>query len=184
MREKLIKYCLELTDGIPHDVYVMLLIIFCAGAAMLIGLRGWKRGLRYSMGLLLIEYVFLLYGSTVVFRDTMRQLKYNFTPFWSYVEIANGDKTGLLSENIMNIVVFVPVGVLFGVSTSQWRKIEGSRLKGWTAAFFVGLCLSIGIEALQFVLIKGFSEVDDVMHNTMGCLIGYGIYKLIKDSTI
>lgn len=24
---------------------------------------------------------------------------------------------------------------------------------------------------------KGFSEIDDVIHNTLGCMIGYGIYK-------
>ena len=26
---------------------------------------------------------------------------------------------------------------------------------------------------LQFRFMKGFSEVDDVMHNTVGCLAGY-----------
>lgn len=26
---------------------------------------------------------------------------------------------------------------------------------------------------LQFRFMKGFSEVDDVMHNTVGCLIGF-----------
>lgn len=27
---------------------------------------------------------------------------------------------------------------------------------------------------------KGFSELDDVMHNTLGCMIGYGIYSLVR----
>jgi len=27
---------------------------------------------------------------------------------------------------------------------------------------------------------RGFCEVDDVMHNSLGCLIGYGIYKLVR----
>ena len=44
----------------------------------------------------------------------------------------------------------------------------------------IGICLSVGIETLQFVFRKGFSEFDDVMHNTLGCLIGYGMYKVIS----
>ncbi len=27
---------------------------------------------------------------------------------------------------------------------------------------------------------RGFSEVDDVMHNTLGCLVGYGVYRFIN----
>jgi len=40
--------------------------------------------------------------------------------------------------------------------------------------------LSIGIEILQFVMKRGLSEVDDVMHNTIGCMMGYGISRLLK----
>ena len=86
-------------------------------------------------------------------------------PFWSYRAIINGNEQ-LLAENIMNVVVFVPVGLLFGIAIRD-RNI-------WTALMF-GAGLSVGIEVLQFVFRKGFAEVDDVMHNTLGCLIGYGV---------
>ena len=26
----------------------------------------------------------------------------------------------------------------------------------------------------------GFAETDDVIHNTLGCLLGYGLYSIIK----
>lgn len=32
------------------------------------------------------------------------------------------------------------------------------------------------IEMLQFVFKKGYAEFDDVFHNALGCLIGYGVY--------
>ena len=32
----------------------------------------------------------------------------------------------------------------------------------------------------NFCFMKGFSELDDVMHNMVGCLIGYGAYWLIR----
>ena len=39
--------------------------------------------------------------------------------------------------------------------------------------------MSMSIEALQFFFHKGVSEVDDIMHNTLGCVIGYGVFSLI-----
>ena len=44
----------------------------------------------------------------------------------------------------------------------------------------IGCSISVTIEALQFCFMKGFSEVDDVMHNTVGCLIGYGVYAVVR----
>ena len=44
----------------------------------------------------------------------------------------------------------------------------------------IGAGISVSIEALQFVFMKGFSELDDVFHNTLGCVIGVGVYSLIK----
>lgn len=35
--------------------------------------------------------------------------------------------------------------------------------------------ISFFIEILQLILCKGLCEVDDVMHKTLGCLIGYGV---------
>lgn len=35
----------------------------------------------------------------------------------------------------------------------------------------IGCGISVTIEALQFFFMRGFSELDDVMHNTVGCLI-------------
>ena len=49
------------------------------------------------------------------------------------------------------------------------------------AVSFWGLFLSFAIESLQFVLKKGLAETDDIIHNTLGCLIGYGIYTLFYE---
>ncbi len=50
----------------------------------------------------------------------------------------------------------------------------------WWKVIGVGCLISISIEVLQFIFIRGFSEVDDVIHNTLGCAIGYGLYKTAK----
>ena len=71
--------------------------------------------------------------------------------------------------NIMNVLVFIPTGLLLGFLV---RSIK------WWAVMLIGVIISVSIELLQFCLKSGFSEFDDVMHNSTGCLLGYGVYCL------
>lgn len=171
MKELFGEYISILYHDIPPYLYEGLLSVFCLGVVLLVAWKGIKTGLRYTAVLLLIEYVFLLFCSTVVIRRISETRRYDFHPFWSYKAILEG-RVELLPENIMNVVVFVPVGILLG-----------SLLKGngaWRKAILIGLGISVSIEVLQFILHRGFSEVDDVMHNTLGCMIGYGMYILFS----
>lgn len=165
MREQFRQYIINLYQDIPQEVYEGLLSVFCLGVVVFIAWKGFKTGLRYSVALLLIEYIFLIFCSTVFFRTTSELRKYDIHPFWSY------DRPELLVENIMNVVVFVPVGLLLGIAFKQMT---------WWKAFLIGCSISVTIESLQFFFMRGFSELDDVMHNTLGCLIGYGIYAIAR----
>lgn len=39
---------------------------------------------------------------------------------------------------------------------------------------------SIMIEATQLLMSRGFSELDDVFNNTLGAIIGYGLYVTVS----
>lgn len=143
--------------------------VFCMGLVVFIAWKGLKTGLRYSATLLLVEYIFLLFCSTVFFRTTSELRKYDFQPFWSYKAIQDG-REDLLTENIMNVVVFIPVGLLLSIAFKQVT---------WWKALLIGCCISITIESLLFWFMRGFSELDDVMHNTVGCIMGYIIYSIL-----
>ncbi len=71
----------------------------------------------------------------------------------------------------MNVIVFVPIGLLVGwtIKNMNWKKV-----------FFIGMGISFSIELLQLVFKRGFAEVDDLIHNTLGCMIGFGVYSLAK----
>lgn len=167
MKEEIKQYVVSLYQDVPTEVYEGLLSVFCLGSVVIIGLYGCKRGWRKIAGLLLVEYVFLIYYSTVIIRTKAEGVGYNFHPFWSY------DRPELMVENVMNVVVFTPVGLLMGLA------FRGIR---WWQMLIAGAVLSISIEALQLFLKRGFSEFDDVMHNTLGCMLGYGIYKVIASA--
>ena len=61
-----------------------------------------------------------------------------------------------------NLIWFVPVGVLI--------RLWGGEL--WKAVL-AGFLLSLSIEIAQFVLGSGVSELDDLILNTLGALLGY-----------
>lgn len=171
MRVQFFSYLVNLYQEVPASVYEGLLSIFCLGAVALIALKGFRKGWRLTVGLLAIEYIILLYCATVIFREDLENVGHNFMPFWSYDKIYHGDTTGLLAENIMNVVVSVPVGLLMGCVSR--------RLKWWMV-LLIGFGISVSIEALQYFFHKGFSEFDDVFHNTLGCVIGIMIVAIIK----
>lgn len=69
-----------------------------------------------------------------------------------------------IAEIMMKVLVFVPVGLLLGCA---FRSIT------WWKVMLIGGVVSVLIETMQFFFKRGFSEVDDVMHNTTGCILGY-----------
>ena len=72
-----------------------------------------KKSFRKIAWLFLAEYVFFVLGLTVLFRSNVF-VKVYFTPFWSYVSIVRDGNVTILFETILNVVMFVPVGFLWG----------------------------------------------------------------------
>lgn len=83
-------------------------------------------------------------------------------PFYSYMEILKGNWRFLI-ENIGNIVLFFPLGVILKcINIGNDKKI-----------FRMGFLLSLCIEIFQLAFGLGTFEVDDLIHNTFGVMIGY-----------
>lgn len=74
-----------------------------------------------------------------------------------------------------NLVWFMPVGFI--------ARIQGGCL--WKAALW-GFLLSLFVETGQFVLGSGISELDDLILNTVGAVLGYAAaylwYKITKNT--
>lgn len=162
------EYFQTLYRGVPQEFYVLALILLCVGAFWIFATKRGNEGWRYATRLLLIEYILFIFCSTVFFRKVSKVRAFDLTPFWSY------SKPELLVENVMNVVIFVPVGLLSGIAFGGIT---------WKMVMLIGMCLSVGIEVLQFVFKRGFMEVDDVMHNTLGCVMGYGLFCLLSRLT-
>ena len=42
----------------------------------------------------------------------------------------------------------------------------------WKVGLLIGFCISFSIELMQLVLCRGMFDVDDIIHNSLGFLIG------------
>ena len=74
----------------------------------------------------------------------------------------------LIYHVLGNLGWFVPLGLL----------LPGKKAPRWLWRLLAGLALSAMIEAIQYLLGTGVSDVDDVLLNGLGALAGYGIFCL------
>ena len=164
-------YARNVVSSVTVEIYLGLLGLFVVGLLLLIWWKGLRRGLRYGAVLLLVEWVFLVLCAVVFSRATGTERGYNLMPFWSYWDYGKDSYfLEMFGENILNVLLFVPIGLLAGC---------GLRGMTFKKVLFLGGGLSIFIELLQFILKKGFCETDDVFHNALGCMIGYGLSNVI-----
>lgn len=163
---RLFRYIGHCIHNAPPSITNGLILLFLVGTVLLLLIFGKKKGLKWSAVLMLIEYMVLLLLLAVLLRRVQDYRRYDLTPFWSYRAYREGVKF-LLTQNIANVIAFMPIGLLLGcvLGRMKWRKV-----------LLIGVTFSVLIETLQFVLSRGFAEFDDVFHNVLGCVVGYGIY--------
>lgn len=169
-------YGLDQMHRIPAMLYWVLLAVFVCGMMLFCWRKGLKEGLRYGATLLLVEWTFLVLGITVLFRESNVERAINMIPLSSYLDYA--ENTYLMEKaaiNILNVVLFIPIGMLLKLAFCNNDNHNVNVNLNWKGAMLVGFLISIAIEVSQFVFRKGLCEVDDVLHNVAGCMLGYGI---------
>ena len=134
------------------------------------------------MKLLFIIYmcvlVYVVFFAEAMGRTPQDGYVYNLTPlkeikrFMKY--IWDNDALGRAARlNIFgNIIAFIPFGIYLPYTSE-------SKL-GFISTVLYTFSLSLTIELVQLITKVGSCDVDDVLLNTWGCCLGYGLYRLIK----
>lgn len=82
-----------------------------------------------------------------------------------------------------NIAMFIPFGFLLSsVCQDGGSGLNRSR-KQAAAVIIAAAAFSFIIEILQFVLLRGLFELDDLIANITGALIGFCLYMFLKKMT-
>ena len=123
---------------------------------------------QMCFSILFIIYLLHVYGSTVFSRLPSTR-KYQLEVFWSWKEILNSMNTTypkyeLLLENTLNVIMLLPLGIFLPL-------VYGKKID-WKVGLLIGFCISFSIELMQLVLCRGMFDVDDIIHNSLGFLIG------------
>ncbi|MDQ2720063.1 MAG: VanZ family protein [Bacteroidota bacterium] len=110
----------------------------------------------------------LLFKLGVHFSNMGKMRSINLIPF-SQPSILNG-KTDF-SEMILNVVIFVPLGLYAGILFKRWFFFK---------ILFLFFSISLIIEGLQFIFKLGAADITDIITNTLGGIIGFMIFELIE----
>lgn len=141
----------------------------------------WKREavllLMYINLAVIIRFVFFPRGlvdghiQPLVF-DTaaMLPLRVNFVPLVHLLEY--GSVRDMIWNVVGNAAMFVPNGIVL--------PIIYKRLKSFGRVIAASAFISLCIEILQLPFASRASDIDDILLNTLGAAVGYGIYVLVK----
>lgn len=77
---------------------------------------------------------------------------------------------GMLESIGLNILLFMPLGYLLpGIIRMNWWKV-----------LLIGFGFSILIKVMQTTTHLGWVDTSDLMHNTLGAVLGFVYYKLLE----
>lgn len=113
-----------------------------------------------------------------IFKGGFRSV--NLIPFytiWEFITDSNISFTRAIANIIGNIGIFIPMGIFLPVVL---KKLDKKNI------IIIISLISLGFELIQYILAIGSSDIDDVILNSLGGILGIIIYtkmtKLFPDN--
>ncbi len=126
----------------------------------------WTLSFRSAAVLfLLLAWLLLVLFLTTFSRGANFTGEINLSLFSGYINAWNTWSFAEFQLILLNLLMFAPLGFLL--------PFLGKRARKFSVAGPVFLGTTLGIEVLQLCTGRGIFELDDLMHNFLGCLFGY-----------
>ena len=77
----------------------------------------------------------------------------------------------MLVNVVGNIACFVPFGILLPFNVK--------KLDRFASVLLLAFVFTLSIESVQLITRTGSFDVDDILLNTLGGILGYAIYKIV-----
>lgn len=154
----------------PIALVVVFLCIFILVFFIILFIRKETIELPYSFFLILYIIYSIFLFVLLFFRPTNQTYEsINLIPFLTIRLFLSGKVDWLISfyNLAANIVLFIPYGIFF-----MTRKFSFVKL-----LIFPVLCIST-IEIAQFITHRGSLDIDDLILNCIGFLLGYFLYPI------
>lgn len=115
--------------------------------------------------LCIIGFVGVIIYATLLSRNSSESTRgFSLIPFITY-HIGRTQNVEYFRTAFMNIALFFPLGCLMNCLDFQGKK-------KWLYPAITGLIISTTVEISQYIFSLGYTETDDVIHNTLGTLLG------------
>lgn len=143
-----------------------------------------RRTIKSEASVWLFAFYLILVLMLTTFRGTyfLWQLSFNFHRPLSDINLVFMKETwkmfyaqsrlDFVYNSFGNIVCFLPFGFL--------APFVFSKKQTFIRVLLSGMMFSIFIEAMQFLLATGVSDIDDVFFNSCGTALGYLLYWLVQ----
>ena len=93
-------------------------------------------------------------------------------PFWEFANVIKGIRRSFFIGQILgNLVMLMPLGFMLPII----RKVSLKQV------LLIAFCFSTGIELTQFITGRGLMEFDDFFNNTVGAVLGYKVYDVLRE---
>ncbi|WP_339149063.1 MULTISPECIES: VanZ family protein [unclassified Sutcliffiella] len=167
----------EITGILSRYFELALIAVVVIGAVLAVGyffvyrkLLGGKKRLsikRWLVGGMFTGYIIMVLGVTFLSRGPGFENEMNLSLFYSYRDAWYTFSVRPWQFVILNIVMFVPLGILLPLLHPRFQKAA------WTLG--ASFLFTLFIESTQYVTKFGRFVVDDLFNNFIGGVIGYGI---------
>lgn len=154
-----------LVSGTLREITLCLFLLFCAGLAALTLFPA-----NFWSGTGFLQNPLSYYPT---WEQTMAGLAYlpnMLTPFQEIRRALDHMSYWGLFMLLGNIIMFMPIGFFPALLWRKWR---------WWKSLLTGFCTSTAIEFIQFFIGRS-TDIDDVILNTAGALIGFWIFCLLR----
>ena len=125
--------------------------------------------------LVFVLYLVLLLKLLLFSRGPESQRSLNVIPFATISDYLSSDSAAVkrfsIGNVLGNVVAFVPLGAFL--------PLVRRRIGTWTNLLVV-VCASVAVEVVQGVFGLGAADVDDVILNTLGGLVGILFFSVLR----
>ena len=131
-----------------------------------------KGKIIFVLYILLIEYLFVVICSTIICRPIIISgfEKIQLSLFWTYRAIFAHTPGVSVWDIVLNVVLFLPFGFIVKL---LFPSLSLGKM------LLIAVSFSLCIETNQYVFEKGIAQIDDVMHNAIGAMIGWWLARII-----
>lgn len=101
----------------------------------------------------------------------------NFLPFRTILSYLRGEPTWSIAilNLVGNIALLVPIGFLVPFI---YRKVT------WQKSFALAVAIGLAIEGMEVVFGVGIFDIDDVILNALGVMLGYWMFVIRKKKNV